>query len=332
MNRSTDSPQRLPLPRIVSGALSGTPLALVYGALTRWIFGTINNDLLIVMTCAFIFFVPVAIGVITVGLAPQSLLRTWTYATLMPLLSAILTVAVIALMGLEEVVCIVLALPLFLPLASMGGLLVRWLRRRKDDSASYPLVGLLLLAPYLLSPLEMQLPFDPAVRTVENTIVIDAAPEVVWRNIEEVDEITPDEQRFSPFHWLGLPRPQRAMMIDPGQNAIRYGYFENGLIFEERIKVWNAPNVLAFTIDRDPTAEIPDLLYQIDGPYFQMLDGYYQITPREDGKVLLTLSSRHRLTTHFNGYAGFWTDAVMRDLRQDILEIVRDRCVGKINE
>jgi hypothetical protein len=35
---------------------------------------------------------------------------------------------------------------------------------------------------------------------------------------------------------------------------------------------------------------------------------------------------QRRLSTRFNGYAGFWTDFIMRDTQQYILEIIRDRC------
>jgi hypothetical protein len=71
---------------------------------------------------------------------------------------------------------------------------------------------------------------------------------------------------------------------------------------------------ISFTTDRDPAPEMAPILHEIDGPYFQVLDGFYRLEPLADGRVRLHLSSRHQLTTHFNAYAGIWTDAVMRDL------------------
>ena len=305
------------------GALTGIPLALIYGVVTRWIFGISNNDLLIVMTCAFILLVPLAIGALTVWVAPSRLLRSWPYAVFMPWLAALLTVGAIWLMRLEEVVCIVLALPLFLPLSSIGGLIVRWRRQRRDGAAR--LIGIFLLAPYLITPIELQLPAPGAVRTVETSMVVAADAATVWAHITEVYEIERDEQRFSPFHWIGLPKPRQAMMASPGPDGIRYGHFENGLVFIEEILTWQENVFFSFTIERDPNAAIPAILHEIDGPYFQVLDGFYRIEPLPDGTVRLHLSSRHQLTTHFNAYAGLWTDAVMRDLQQDILSIVRNR-------
>src|SRR5690606_8893535 len=123
------------------------------------------------------------------------------------------------------------ALPLFLPLSSLGGIAVRWLRMRNTTANASSLLGIILLGPYLLAPAELQLPAAEAIRTVENTIVVDADAQTVWANITNVTTIAPHEQRRSPFHRLGLPKPLKAVMTDPGPDGIRYGYFEEGLIF-----------------------------------------------------------------------------------------------------
>lgn len=325
--------EKVPLVRTLLGALTGIPLAVVYGVATRFLFGINDGDLLLVMALGFICFVPLALGALTVVIAPRPLLRTLTYAIAMPWLSALLTMGVIALMRLEEIVCIVLASPLFLVLASVGGLVVRWQRTRGEGRSSNAVVGMFLILPFLITPLELQIPAAVTVRTVDTSIVVDAPAAVIWANIVDVPTIGMAEQRPSPFHWMGLPRPLRAEMTYPGADRVRYGYFEQGLVFQEKIVTWTEEEQLAFTIDRDPSAQVPPRLLQIDGPYFEVLDGFYRLEPLSDGAIRLHLSSRHQLTTHFNGYAGLWTDAVMRDLQTDILEIVRERSEGgKMNE
>ena len=59
---------------------------------------------------------------------------------------------------------------------------------------------------------------------------------------------------------------------------------------------------------------------------FDVIDGAYTIEPLTDGRVLLHLSSHHRLSTRFNVYGGAWTDYVMRDLQNYILRIIKARC------
>lgn len=63
----------------------------------------------------------------------------------------------------------------------------------------------------------------------------------------------------------------------------------------------------------------------IGGPYFDMLDGRYEIQPIGDGRTILHLTSTHRLTTRFNWHAGLWTEPIMSEPRRYILAIVKAR-------
>ena len=65
---------------------------------------------------------------------------------------------------------------------------------------------------------------------------------------------------------------------------------------------------------------------KVGGKYFDVLTGRYEILPQSDGRVRLRLTSQERLSTHFNMYAGFWTDAVMRDIQNSILVVIKNRC------
>jgi hypothetical protein len=121
-------------------------------------------------------------------------------------------------------------------------------------------------------------------------------------------------------------------LIGTGVGAVRHATFERGVLFVETITKWEPEKDLAFTIKAD-TAHIPpttlDQHVTIGGPYFDVLEGEYRIEPSGPGKVILHLSSQHRLSTRFNSYAGFWTDFIMRDTQEYILEIIKRRCEGE---
>ena len=57
-----------------------------------------------------------------------------------------------------------------------------------------------------------------------------------------------------------------------------------------------------------------------------MLDGEYRIESLSPDRVRLHLTSRERLSTDFNWYAGMWSDAVMKTLQGSILEVIQRRC------
>jgi hypothetical protein len=56
-----------------------------------------------------------------------------------------------------------------------------------------------------------------------------------------------------------------------------------------------------------------------------VLEGEYRLEPLAPDRVRLHLSSRHRLSTRFNAYAGWWSDLVMSDTQGAILEVVKSR-------
>ncbi len=319
--------------RAVAAALAGLPIALIYGVLARWAFSAPDDSgVLSAMTCGFLFLVPVAMGALTIVLAPIHYRRSGKYVFFMPWVSVLMTVLAIALIGIEAIICIVMALPILLLLASLGGMIFRV--RAKADAPSVAtqvsLVGVLLLAPYGVTPLETSLPNPDTIYRVDNQIVINANVDTVWRNIIEVPMIQPDEQRFSLFHPLGLPKPLEATLSYEGVGGIRRGYFEDGLVFIEEVTAWNEHESLNFTIQRDKQRRVSLMLNEIGGRYFDLIDGTYSIEPQQDGTLILHLSSRHRLSTRFDFYGSLWTRWVMWDLQDNILQIIKVRCEGSM--
>jgi len=57
-----------------------------------------------------------------------------------------------------------------------------------------------------------------------------------------------------------------------------------------------------------------------------VLNGTYWIEPLGGGRVMLHLSSDQRLSTRFNFYSHLWTEALMANLQNYILRIIKARC------
>ncbi|MGZ7052957.1 MAG: hypothetical protein ACXVJ0_12915 [Candidatus Angelobacter sp.] len=98
-------------------------------------------------------------------------------------------------------------------------------------------------------------------RHVENVIDIQAPPDVVWRNIERVPAIRPDELPSSWAHAIGFPDPIEATFSDEGVGGVRNASFGGNLVFIETIDVWEPEQRLAFTIATD-TDKIPPTTVQ----------------------------------------------------------------------
>jgi hypothetical protein len=164
---------------------------------------------------------------------------------------------------------------------------------------------------------------------VANVIDIQASPETVWHNIERVPAISKDELPTTWARRIGFPDPIEATLSHEGIGGVRDATFAGGLSFIETIDVWQPRERLAFTIaantDKIPATTLDEHV-RVGGPYFDVLRGEYRLEPLPNGVIRLHLSSDHRLSTDFNWYAHLWTDAVMSDLQQRILQVIKARC------
>jgi hypothetical protein len=313
--------------------LSGVILGVIYGVTLRVLvipgrWGFHSQAATYVMTIAFLFFGPMVIGFITINEA-EARARTSVPAWIVdPWIPMLLTCVITILFKIEGWICFVMALPITLVGASIGGVIAGILARRQRIANRSTLACIAIL-PLLLAMVESQRTATNCIRTVQSDIRIHASAATVWQNVQQVPTIQPTELRPTWAHGIGFPRPVAAILSHPGVGGVRTASFEHGLTFFETVTIWQPEHQLAFTIKAD-TAHIPpttlDEHVTIGGRYFDVLDGEYRIEPLPNGDVLLHLTSHQRLSTDFNGYAGFWSDAVMQNLQTSILEVIQHRC------
>jgi hypothetical protein len=314
-------------------------IGVLYGVLLRTTFS--SGEWLAVMTLGFLSGVPFAMGVLAIvllrpapratwtttepGEPPPREQPTWATALLLPWACVAISVSITLLTGHEGVICALMALPLMLASASAGGALGLMLRSLSSHAMGFAAVGTALL-PLGAARLEHGIEPPLQLRTTENTIDIEAPSETVWREIARVRAIAPDDLPWRVSHLLGFPRPIEATLSHEGTGAVRKASFERGLVFTETVTIWRPREHLAFTIVADPVPpEALDEHVAIGGPYFDVLEGEYRLELLAPDRVRLHLSSRHRLSTRFNAYAGWWSDLVMSDIQGAILEVVKSR-------
>jgi hypothetical protein len=309
----------------------GLAVGVIYGVAARLLFAHGQfSDYFAIMTLGFIFLVPLALGVLTVYFGLKVKQRKWYYWVFMPWIPCFILMLAAYLIGWEGSICIIMALPIFLIMSSLGGLVTGLiLRQDTSNRSAYSLVVLFAVLPFVSSSIEHRFRPPDSVRVVDTQIMISAPPRTIWQNIERVRQIQPAEQNFSLFHLLGFPRPVEATLSYEGLSGVRHATFEGGVLFVETINKWEPEKELAFSIKADTKSIPPTTLDEhvtIGGPYFDMLEGDYRIEQIGDNQVILHLSSRHRLSTRFNFYAGLWTDLIMKDIQRNILGIIKKRC------
>lgn len=307
---------------VAVGVISGT----VYGIVARAAVALSPSagGAMFVMTIGFLFVVPLTIGFLTVRPVARPSVPFRIFA---PWISSLLAIGVAGLIGWEGSICVVMGAPVILILSSIGGLL------GGSDRTRASIVNPILIAlPYALAPIEARR--EPPRRIVESVAEIEIAAPVstVWPLIASVDSIRPEEQHPALFTRLGFPRPISATLSRPGVGGIRLARFAGGVVFTETVTAWVPDSLLSFTI-RPNTASIPpttlDPHVTIGGPFFDVLTGTYELHALSPTSTRLVLRSRHRVSTPFNVYAGWWADRVMRSIQDNILDVHRARATRR---
>lgn len=318
--------------RLLGPTVLGLLPGLGYGFFCRWAFhqATPGGGIRVafgLMTVAFVFLVPLAMGALCVAWGAAR--GPWFLWLLLPLVPAAGLLAGAFVLAWEGAICLVMVAPIVSLMAVVGGVaagLIGHLRQRQA-AARRAAVGLAVV-PFLCAPLETRWAEPGALRDVETAALIQADPQTVWRQIVRVPSIRPDEQQPSFFHWIGIPRPDQATLDHEGVGALRLASFHGGVRFVERVDEWRPGQALGFSISVVPGSVAPGVLdehVQVGGAHFDVLRGRFVLEALGPRLVRLRLSSRHRLTTRFNAYAGLWSDAVMRDLQTGICAVIKGR-------
>jgi hypothetical protein len=292
-----------------------------------------SDDWLAVLSIGFLFLVPYAIGVLTLALSPAHQRTRWAYAIFAPWVPCIVIGVVVGLIQAELWICVLMALPLFMLMAMLGGLTVKFVADRRarrgsgSDQGRPPgaMLGVLVLLPFVATPISMQVGGAMTTRTVERSILVHATPEQVWSQIVAVPEIQPEEHRFAWFTAVGLPRPVEATVTADGAGAMRSASYANGIRVLEPVDEWQPHSRYGFSVELDMATPLPSAIWQaVEGNHFDVTHVAYTLESTPDG-TLLRLATNYRLETPVNGYAAAWMDFLLGDFESYILEIVKRR-------
>jgi hypothetical protein len=308
----------------------GVLYGVAYGLIVRGLlslelttrFGDATNGL---MSFSFLFFVPFVIGLIVAYYHDTVTSSRRVVIIAMPLSAIVGVIAVAVFFGQEGIICALMALPVFAFMALLGGFIgVRVFYRQKSKT----LISLALLIPFVIAPIETYFGLNEKIFTEHTAISIRADERTVWQNITRVKAISESENHSSLFQFMGFPRPIEAELDTVAVGGIRKAVFARGLYFTETVTQVVPNRVLAFDIEADPNSIPPKALDEhvlVGGKYFDVLEGKYEIEKLSTEEIRLHLTSQFRLSTSFNFYSGLWSKVIMRDIQNNILQVLKYR-------
>jgi len=239
--------------------------------------------------------------------------------------NAILGVGLLAL-AIEGMFCLLMAMPVALPLAAIGGSFGYLLQRRRwiQEGAPAFLSILLVFLPGVQWIEHVAAPVPP-VYVVHSSIDVQAPPEKVWKQVVAFTEIPP------PTEWLfraGIAYPIRAEMLGSGQSAERHCVFSTGA-FVEPIEVWDEPRRLKFSVTSNPAPMEEWTPYShIEPPHLHGFlvsnGGQFLLTELPNGRTRLEGTTWYRHSLWPAAYWRLWSDEIIHQIHLRVLRHIRD--------
>jgi hypothetical protein len=223
----------------------------------------------------------------------------------------------VLLFAFEGLVCVVMALPLALAIALLGGVFGRAIAVHTPGRPVH--VASLVLAAPLFAGLDRGRGPTPLYE-VDDSVVIEAAPATVWRNVVSFSTLAPPEEAL--FR-LGIAYPRRAWIEGTGAGAIRHCEFSTGT-FVEPVTRWEAPRRLSFDITAQPVPLRELSPYgRIEPPhlrgYFRARRGEFQLTDLPGGRTQLTGRTWYELDIGPRAYWRVYADAIVAAIHRRVL-------------
>ena len=228
--------------------------------------------------------------------------------------------------AIEGVFCLIMAIPLALPLAVIGGICGYLVQKRAPIGTSAPAyLGALLLVVPSVQWVEHVIAPAPQTFVVRSSIEINASPQQVWKQVIAFTEIGP------PHEWMfraGIAYPIRAEIFGSGPGAERRCVFSTGA-FIEPIEIWDEPHRLKFSVTSNPAPMQEWTPYNhVDPPHLHGFlvsnGGQFLLTPLPNGHTRLEGTTWYRHGLWPAQYWRLWSDELIHRIHMRVLTHIRD--------
>jgi hypothetical protein len=178
--------------------------------------------------------------------------------------------------------------------------------------------------------MEERADLTPPLLCVTSSVVIEAPPETVWRNVIVFPPI-PDRR-----DWIlrtGIAYPTSSKIIGRGVGAVRHCIFSTGE-FVEPIEVWDEPRLLRFSVAEQPEPMEELSPYpQVKTPhlhgYFFSKEGQFRIEALSDGRTRLEGKTWYVNRMWPAAYWQLWSDMIIHRIHLRVLDHIKAVCEGR---
>ncbi len=260
------------------------------------------------------------------------------------MLCGVFTLIAIFSVALEGLGCLLMLLPLAIPVALLGGAAGHGLQvgvgqqrtgagRPGGAGRSYLCVS--LAVPAFMAAENTARPPAP-VYAVTTSMDVDAPPEEVWRHVISFGRIAPPAADDWLFR-LGVAYPVEATIRGAGVGAVRHCVFSTGP-FVEPITVWDEPRLLKFDVTSNPPTMREWSPYSNIHPphvddFLVSHGGEFRLIPLDGGgRTRLEGTTWYQHNLWPAGYWRLWSDLIIHRIHGRVLGHVKGLSEGRGQE
>ena len=310
---------------VLVGALYGLLMRVMFGKVQVWApWLGLSRDDGYVMSLGFVHLTPMVVGAITIyGMRASR--PTWTQAAFAPWAATALMMIGAMVTLLEGAICVVLMTPLFLAMASIGGVVMNLVLRHTRLGTLQ--LGVLAVLPLLVAAFDGPLTAERWQR-IDRSVTVEAPPERLWAEIIAARDIRRDEFPRTWIHLIGVPRPVEGIQRMTPHGEVRVSRWERGVHFLGHVTERVEGRRLAWRYEFSPDSFPPGTMDEhvvIGGRYFDLGETRFTLTPLPAGRTRLDIESHFRVTSSFNGYAVAVAEFLGRDFVDGLLALYKRR-------
>ncbi len=274
---------------------------------------------------------PFAMGFLSVLIHTYHAPRTLRSSVLTAMASIGLAGAGLLAVAMEGVICLIMAAPIALAMGIIGGItgyLIQDTIWRRTQSAR--LFCTLFLAIPTAMELEHAVPPPLPELKVQSSVIVNAPPEKVWKNVISFSQLPPPTEVIFK---LGVAYPIQAEIEGQGVGAIRRCNFSTGP-FIEPIEVWDEPHLLKFSVTQNPEPMQEWTPYRsvhprhLDG-YLQSCGGQFRLVALPGNRTLLEGTTWYYHHLWPAGYWQLWSDQIIHTIHLRVLNHVKQLSEAK---
>lgn len=294
-----------------SGLIASVAYSLIVRYLAEWNVIQINSISYLIVT-------PMISGYLPYLFENKNFIKSIYKCITFPIISTLLFLLIAVITRIEELICFVI---IGIPYLIVSVLVSLYFRKRilnnKDTVTKNNYLPFVFL-PLVLGTIEKNSQKTESNHLVENQIEINCSSSNVWKSLYEVPNLS-NYTQTSLINYLGVPKPVHST-YDSKKN-IRLGYFDNGLILNEKVIETIHKKKLGFAIDFSKSNLNQNLtLKNIVREKSIMFDGiYYELSPINSNKSILKLKCNYRLSTNLTPYASFITYKILDNFENNLL-------------